>query len=283
MLMNALPYYLSLSIDNLYGRSLSRLGTGNALVEEGRVDKALLALEEPVELSEQSGNAFISISAQVSLALVYADMGDGKQATNIAKDAHAMAQDQFPQLNPLTLAILSLIYLRSGRHAEATEALAEVDHFRDLRFRFSFPAPMYFRVGLAQVELAMENEDYQKAAQLGDELLELLDTSGFPAYLADALNIKGRVIVALGDADQARMVLAEARTAAEAIGSRRALWPILLNLAEVEADLGNEAEAAKIRETAKEVIEFIAEHAGSDELRESFLSRRAVRSLVQNG
>ena len=272
-------YDLSLSIDNLYGRSLSKLGIGNALVEKGRLDEALPALEESVELSVQAGNPF-NLNARASMALAYADMGANKQATDIAKEAHAVAQDQFPQQIPLTLAVISLIYLRSGRHAEATAALAEVDHFRDLRFRFSFPPPMYIRVGLAQIELAMVDQDYQVAAQLGDELLELLETSGFPAYLADALNIKGRVLVALGEAERARAVLSEARTAAEAVGSRRALWQILVNLAEVEADLGNEAEAAKVREAAKEVIEFIAEHAGTEDLRESFLNRHAVKSLM---
>ena len=241
------------------------------------------ALEEPVELSEQSGNAFISISAQVSLALAYADMGAIERAMEIAKNALAMAEDQFPHQIPLAQAVLSLIYLGSGHHVKATEALAEVEHFHDLRFRYAFPPPMYVRVGLAQVELAMVDEDYQKAAQLSDELLENLDTSGFPAYLADALYVKGRVLVAVGEAEQARVVLTEARTAAEAVGSRRALWQIQVNLAEVEADLGNGVEAAKIRESAKEVIEFIAEHAGSDELRESFLSRHEVRALIQNG
>lgn len=272
-------YDLSHSIDNLYGRSLSRLGTGNALVEEGRLDKALPALQEAVELSEQSGNAFINVNAQASMALAYADLGAIKRATEIANQALAVAQDQFPQQIPLAQAVVSLIHLSSGHLAEATEALAEVDHFRDLRFRYAFPPPMYVRVGLAQVELAMINQDYKKAARLGDELLQLLETSGFPAYLADALYIKARVLVALEEAEQARAVLSEARNAAEAVGSRRALWPILVNLADVEADLGNEAEAAKIRKTAKEVIEFIAEHAGSEELRESFLALNAVRSL----
>ncbi len=239
----------------------------------------MFALEEPVELSEQSGNAFINVNARASMALAYADLGAVERAMEIAKKGLAVAQDKFPHQIPLAQAVLSLIYIGSGHHAEATEALAEVDHFRDLRFRFSFPPPMYVRVGLAQVELAMVDEDYEKAARLGDELLELLETSGFPAYLADALNMKGRVLIALGEAEQARVVLSEARAAAEAVGSQRALWQILVNLAEVEVDLGNKAKAAKVRDQAKEVVEFIAEHAGSDELRESFLHRPAIQFL----
>ena len=73
----------------------------------------------------------------------------------------------------------------------------------------------------------------------------------------------------------------EAKAVAERIGQRRTLWQILAVLAEIEEQQGNISEARSYRDEARNIIDYIAGHAGS-ELRSSFLSMPQVMSLLKN-
>jgi len=58
------------------------------------------------------------------------------------------------------------------------------------------------------------------------------------------------------------------------------LWRILLAVSEIESRRGRYAEAQSRRQQAREIVEFIAAHTGSPELRESFLNLRDVRDVM---
>ncbi|MFN2224388.1 MAG: hypothetical protein ACK2UH_17660, partial [Candidatus Promineifilaceae bacterium] len=58
------------------------------------------------------------------------------------------------------------------------------------------------------------------------------------------------------------------------------LWQILAALAEVETRQGNAAAAQTARGRAREVIDYIANHAGDSGLRESFLALPEVQSVL---
>ena len=64
-------------------------------------------------------------------------------------------------------------------------------------------------------------------------------------------------------AEDARLALEKARLEAQSLGSRRTLWPILAELAELEAERGDQPAALELRRRAAEVIDYIAGHAGS--------------------
>jgi hypothetical protein len=57
------------------------------------------------------------------------------------------------------------------------------------------------------------------------------------------------------------------------------LWQILATLAVVEDGRGNPAVAGELRGRAREIIDYIAAHAGDEELRASFLSQPEVAAL----
>jgi hypothetical protein len=81
----------------------------------------------------------------------------------------------------------------------------------------------------------------------------------------------------LGQLEAARKTLLEARAAAEAIGSRRMLWQILFALSQLEMD---PTEAKVLREQAREIINYIADHTPLD-LRTSFLGLPEVRMVLE--
>ncbi|MCZ7570592.1 MAG: adenylate/guanylate cyclase domain-containing protein [Ardenticatenaceae bacterium] len=76
-----------------------------------------------------------------------------------------------------------------------------------------------------------------------------------------------------------RVIRQRAHAEAGALGSRRTSWPILFALSELEIRRGNLAEAETLRRQAREVVEYIADHAGTLELRAAFLNLPPVRAV----
>jgi predicted negative regulator of RcsB-dependent stress response len=97
-------------------------------------------------------------------------------------------------------------------------------------------------------------------------------------YLAEAHWLQGRARVALGEVTQAREALQEAKVAAQVTSERPILWQVLVSLAEVEETCSDAAAAGKLRDQARAVVGYIAEHAG--ELRDVFLGQPAVAELL---
>ena len=73
------------------------------------------------------------------------------------------------------------------------------------------------------------------------------------------------------------MTAEEARAEAEAIGSRRGLWPILYALSQLEDD---PAEAARLHKAAREILEYIADHIDQVDLRASFLGLPDAQTVL---
>ncbi len=86
------------------------------------------------------------------------------------------------------------------------------------------------------------------------------------------------VLAGLGQDQLARDRLLEAHSAAEAIGSRRALWPILCALSQLEAD---PTEAERLRQQAVTIVEYIADHISTPELHASFLELPQVGAVFE--
>src|SRR5205085_9119945 len=99
--------------------------------------------------------------------------------------------------------------------------------------------------------------------------------------LADVLHLRGRVLRAAGRENDALAGLKDARLEAESLGSRRILWRILADLAELEARRGGQPAARELRRQAAEIIDYIAEHAGSAELAESFINQPAAQAVLR--
>ena len=73
----------------------------------------------------------------------------------------------------------------------------------------------------------------------------------------------------------------EAKAVAEDTGERTILWQILATLGDLEGMSGNQAEAERLRREAREIVNYIAENAGSDALRDSFLAQPAVARVLK--
>ena len=117
-------------------------------------------------------------------------------------------------------------------------------------------------------EIALANLEYDRALATADEEINTMRSTHLRPYLSEVLHREGRAVIL------------EARAEAEAVGSRRSLWPILAELSRLEAERSDRKAADALLHEAREVIAFIADHAGTRELRESFLARQDVRNVI---
>jgi len=218
------------------------------------------------------------VQTRAALASVYANLGALEQGIETARLALAWAESHLPMLRPYVLATLAQIHLQSGNSAEAAAAAdaSEIDPAT------SHPLSV-ITAASAQCRLALARGDDTRAIEVGGELLARLREYGARPYIPDVLYWLGQAHLAGGQAGAARERLLQARAEAEALGSRHSLWPILIALSELEARCGNAAESQTLRGQAREIVDYIADHTGTPELRASFLNLPDVRKVTSDG
>ncbi|MCP4540311.1 MAG: hypothetical protein GY832_24495 [Chloroflexi bacterium] len=271
---------ISRSIGNLWGQSHSLMWGSLVYYERGDPGKAIEGLEQAIHLGEQAGFVGPLVATRASLAMIYGDLGAVERGLELANLAIAAAEAHIPVWRPWAFAVLARLYLLAGDIAQAETTVKE--GFADAK-QLGLLSFAIFLAPLAEAQLALAQGDHAHAITVMDELSALLRKNSMRAYLPDALYLKGKALLAQNQVDKAHEVLAEACAVAETIGSRRSLWSILFTLSQIEAARGNTAEAANLRQQAQEVIEYIADHAGTPELRTLFLDLADVRAVLDSG
>ena len=133
---------------------------------------------------------------------------------------------------------------------------------------------------MAEVELVLAGDEWKEALSMVNEFLEVLGQKGMLAHVPPKLLLKGRILQQDGRSDEAHEVLREALAMAREQKVRPVLWQICALLADLEAERGKKTEAQLLREEAREAIDFMAGHAGRDDLRSSFLAIPQVETVL---
>jgi tetratricopeptide (TPR) repeat protein len=270
-------YQISQSIGNLWGQSNSLMLVSYIHLEFGQMDKAIEVSEECIRLGEQAGFVVPQVISRSFLGLAYAFLGDFDRAFQLVRLALAKAEELVPMTQLSAKTMLAEIHFLKGDLAEA-EAILQEGRGRFTWDELGDPGPMF--AFLTEGELALARRDGPRALALADDFITMLLKLGVRLFMTDALYLKGRALLGQGQTEQAYQALQEARAEAEALNSRRILWEILFTLSQIEAERGNTAEAQDLRRQAREVVAYIADHAGSPELRASFLGLPKVRAVL---
>jgi tetratricopeptide (TPR) repeat protein len=215
---------------------------------------------------------------RAELGWAYGQIGATERGLELARQADMFAEIKIPILRAWTRAILARLHLLRGEIDAAEAALAGLAGFYEVQRAWSYITPYWVDVGLAQAELALAQGDYDRTIGLADELYGEVIRLDVRPYRADLQWLKGRALLALGRLDEAHIALSQAHADAEAIGSRRMLWPVLAALGELAKRRGQPAEAAALCAQAWTVVATLADH-GPPELREAFLHMPQVQSL----
>ncbi|MGH2521737.1 MAG: hypothetical protein ACRDH2_04455 [Anaerolineales bacterium] len=265
-------HQISRAIGNLWGQSYSLWHIGLIGAERGDMAQAVEALSESERLGEQAGFAIAEVAVRAQLSLIYGTLGLVASGLELAHLALARSE-MLISWRYFPLASLIFLNILNGDLPTAEAALIQCETgLRD-------PFARNYLV-LAEVDLRLAQQKYAETIKLTDELDTSLRQSGMRVFLPSALDYKGRALLALDRLDEAEAALTEARAEAEAIGSRRSLWPVLIGLHQIKLRRGHLAEAERLRTQAREVIRFIADHCPPD-LRASFLNLPEVQVVME--
>ncbi|HLF27556.1 MAG TPA: tetratricopeptide repeat protein [Anaerolineae bacterium] len=268
---------ISRSIDNVWGQAGSLTYVGLVYLERGEPDRAIAIMEQAIRLGEQAGHPAPIVATRADLSWVYGTLGAIERGLELARLALDKAEtSHFLRVSPL--AMLAWAHLLAGDWVSAEATIRA--GYAELKLEgLQWFAPI--TLPLAEAELALIKQDYARAMQIADDVLSQLHNAQTRLFRADTLCVKGRALLGLARIEEARAMLVDASTEAEALGSRRTLWPILMAQADVEAQRGNLAEAQALRWKARAIVEYIADHAGAPELRASFLDLPQVRNVMR--
>ncbi|HLF27553.1 MAG TPA: hypothetical protein VJG32_14560 [Anaerolineae bacterium] len=267
---------ISRASHNLTQQVLSRFIAGQIYFEYGDLGRAIQLLEEGLAFKSPVG-----LGIGIVLALVYAELGELDRALQIGQSTLAELKDTslMPVYGPITLSSLARLSLLKGDLATAETFLQAagdllLSHLNLAQFLGADSAP------LANADLALVRQDYARALTLLDAFLDQLRRIEALKQAPEALYLKGQAYLAQDRLEEARQCLLAARAEAERMNVRRMRWRILAALSRIEAERDNAAEARRLRQQARKVIDYMAEHAGSPELRASFLNSPDVQRVI---
>jgi len=263
-------FEISQSIANVWGQSHSKLAVGHVYWDHGQPDQAMAVMQDCLRLSELANYLIPQILTRADLAAVYGGLGAFEQGLEAVRQALTTAETQMPMFQPYALAKTAQLYGRQGQYT-AAEAAIERGKIQSTR---AFDLPF---VILAEAELALRQRDYERALAAANDLPAHFHQFGLRVYIPEALYLRGKTLWGMGDTKAARNSLLEARTEAEAIGSRRMLWLILGTLSQLAT---TPTEANHLRHQAQEIIHSIADSIGNPELRASFLGLADVLEII---
>ncbi len=271
-----LAYEMSQSIGNLWGQSYSGWKVGLAHWERGDVSQAMATMEESIHLAEMANFLPPQANTRGELAILYGELGDIDRGLELVHRALHLAETQNHAQVGHSLGILARLHLLQG---DVAGAQAAIDRAKSDPYRESWRV-LFHPVALAEAELALRGEDWEQALAVTNTFLAELRQSGLRLRIPSALYLQAQALQGLDQDQAARDRLLEARTEAEAIGSRWMLWRILYALSRLEAD---SAQAEQLHQQAREVVDTIAGRIDQVTLRASFLSLPEVQTVLETG
>ena len=239
--------HISRTIGNLWNESYSWYLIDLAHMDRGEMGRAIDAAEECLRLAKQAGFVPGLVQSSFDLTLIYASLGAVRRGHEAAERIRDIGEGM-SLMGPVDRVMAARLHILSGRLVEAREAL---DEARRGFAAETIPVFALWFVALVEADWALASGDYARTLAVADEALPLLRQAGVRLFLPDVLYFKGRALLGLDRTEEAYAALNEAH-----------------------------AEAQSRRQQAREIVEFIAAHTGSPELRESFLNLRDVRDVM---
>jgi class 3 adenylate cyclase/tetratricopeptide (TPR) repeat protein len=268
---------LSQRIDNLWGKSFSRMYSGLVYIDMGQFGQAFEIMQLCHELSREAGFLVPQIAIPIWTGMAYGMLGQPGRGLATLESAYPIVRSQIPFLEPALNAVLAYLHALDGEAGKAARIIGLA------RSGIRQASTLNVLVPFASIEasIAEANQDYSRAISIIDEASSFFEKAESPPFLAEALYLQSRALAERGDLDRARRTAYRALSKLRGIEARRILWQILSLLSQIEAKVGNQARADELARHSITLVRYIAEHTGADDLRASFLNQPQVRSLLK--
>jgi|SRR5579859_6633395 len=274
-------YQLSAAINNYWGMAFNQLNAAPLYWDRGDPARSLAISELVIDHAQRAGFIIPLFVSPAYMADVYGDLGATSAALSQLAQVKARQAPIAHMYQPLLQAIEIRVYLANGQTAEAA-ALAEASQdLLNVQGSFYLRGSLFYLLSVATAvfsELSLLRGEPDRVRVITEQA-EIVAQRVAPRHLTEIWYWRGRGQEAAGDPAAARATLERAQAQAEKIGQQRMLWRILaLRAGLARADQPGQAEA--LLGQARAILMAIADHAGTPELRASFLARPAVRAVL---
>lgn len=274
---------ISRSIDNLWGQAYNSLQFCGVYAEYGHITDFFEVADRCIELSRKAGFMYPLLVTPLMKGWIYLLLGDvsaGEACYQSAISAADEVETTFNQAFGVHLPVYEAYLAYVKEDMERTDRImAEIEEHELLERTVTMFPIMLSLLG----EIALERGQLQRAQKYTRRTLKLLQGAGLGIFVPDLLSLRGRVHLVEGETETGFRDLLEALEEARQQGSRRALYPILSTLTRLEAERGDHEAAQAYAREGRQVVEYIADHLPTLELRASFLNRPEVRILLTGG
>ena len=272
--------------DNYTAESGARGARGElAEAEMGDMGAALDLLDQTLPLADEGNFALASIPVAALRTSAYLELGAIDRAIEATK--LVAAQDDGNRFSQVADAIFGSAPHLLARIHLAQEDFTKAEDILMARYGSEIATPdpgaidgMRLQQVLAAMDLDIARGQPEKACELGDYWLRWTKAQSFHGFVPELSLHQARGLLAMGRSAEARASFDEAHRVAAANGARRVLWLAAAELAKLEQSRGDANTAATLWREARAAVDFIADHAGSPELRASFLGRPAVIEVI---
>jgi tetratricopeptide (TPR) repeat protein len=209
--------------------------------------------------------------------VIYFYMGAFDRALAMADDVIEFNRKRMLVWSDSFLVALIRIYLGVNDNEMAKKLLARIGTDLDEE---NYLSPMSSQLPQVKAELALSDNDWQGALRIAEDYIEKANEKGMLSFLPEKLMLKSEILNTAGEEEAAYSALREAYTLSDDQNTRMFLWEICARLAAMEVEIGNLAEAERYYEQARSAVDFITAHAGQDDLRDAFLSKPLVQTVM---
>lgn len=255
--------------------------THNAIhILRGEYKRAFEALLPALKLDEDQILSGLWVEIFQQLAWCYYDLGAYDESLDCCQKAiHHQSHINSTGRSP-AFAVLALLQIRRGNLKEAGEAVTNGWENFDLAWQTYSGWWETISILEAEAELALAKGELDRAKRCAEELLGKYDELKLHHFKPGILSLRARIELAAGNKDAAHQTLIDALALSDEMGAHRKVREMCWALSQLETERGNGSIASQLKERACNEVKLIAEHAGTPELRESFLSQVDVQLVL---
>jgi class 3 adenylate cyclase/tetratricopeptide (TPR) repeat protein len=262
-------------IDNLWGKSYSRLYIGLVHIEQGEIERAFQAMRISLELGERAGFVVPGVVLPSMRALTHARMGQCEHALDLVADAFT---DQFSGMTrPFVYQVKAQILALAGENQQAQDLL---DHEAGNPHGIG-TIQLILPIDLTRLVLADAQQDSEAALGLADAISRMQDEHSISILKPTIALYRARALQRLDRPKDALEALNIGIELATASAARWSAWQLFGQRARLQRELGQSESADEDLRAALELVNYISEQAGDERLAAAFKSRPDVSMLIE--
>jgi tetratricopeptide (TPR) repeat protein len=273
---------MSTAIGNAEGLAYACTMMGSIYAMRGDAGTAIDLLHQGIDTANSTSSGILALISVYILSSLYGTIGACDQA--LALKEELVQTGMMQKMPPLFVAQMLLETGGADRactdphsYLESTAAIVQ----QALERNSGIAVEQWAGASLAAAHLAVGEPE--AALNHIDQFLTLSTQNNWRTRTAEALELRARVLRALGRPDEEAATLAEARQLADEIGLANVQWRVVAALAENEDHKGNRDEAASLRREARAILNRIAESLTDPHLKRGLLAQPEVRALIRGG